>query len=87
FILDLYASGEYFNLNKPESEKLQTHVKPIVENKIMGIHTKKVCEHILISKLKERDFFGCDVCQATFFNYKQILVHIMSNEHVAKASF
>ncbi|GMT32057.1 hypothetical protein PFISCL1PPCAC_23354, partial [Pristionchus fissidentatus] len=87
YVLDLYASGEYSKLSKKESKRICGMVTELVMEEETKVLQRKVCEHSLITKLKERDFFCCDLCNATFFNYKQILVHIMSNEHITKASF
>ncbi|GMT32051.1 hypothetical protein PFISCL1PPCAC_23348, partial [Pristionchus fissidentatus] len=54
-VAGLYASGEYSKLSKEESQKIVVMVKGVgVDDNTMQLQ-KKLCEHVLIEKMKERN--------------------------------
>ncbi|GMR54807.1 hypothetical protein PMAYCL1PPCAC_25002, partial [Pristionchus mayeri] len=43
-----------------------------------------VCEYVLVERMKEKEFFCCDICPMVLFNYKQALIHFTSRDHCKK---
>ncbi|GMR43780.1 hypothetical protein PMAYCL1PPCAC_13975, partial [Pristionchus mayeri] len=83
FVLDalaVYASGDFASWDKDRAVEIESALNE-VENKDEKKARNPVFERILVEKMKEKEFFCCEICQEALFNYKQALVHFTSSEH------
>ncbi|GMR54810.1 hypothetical protein PMAYCL1PPCAC_25005, partial [Pristionchus mayeri] len=86
FVLDafeVYETGDFASWDK---NRMKTIVSSIDKKNGVEKRYKRdlVCEYVLVERMKQKDFFCCDLCQIFLFNYKQALIHFTSSDHCKK---
>ncbi|GMR54826.1 hypothetical protein PMAYCL1PPCAC_25021 [Pristionchus mayeri] len=77
---DVYATGRFAGWDKKRLENIESTLYRV--KKEMREGRNLACEHILIEKMKEKEFFCCSICDdESFYNYKQALIHFTSKDH------
>ncbi|GMR54801.1 hypothetical protein PMAYCL1PPCAC_24996, partial [Pristionchus mayeri] len=86
FVMDafeVHESGDYANWDKNRVKDIESSLKKKNEAKIR-YGRNLVCEYVLVERMKEKEFFCCDLSQMILFNYKHALIHFTSHDHHEK---